>query len=153
MILKRKYLFVALFFFIAGACFYYFNFERHTHILSLDGGSIDLKHYKAPVWDPFPHTFKAIIDTDNPVQLTVRYSGTVELEETITGSSLEREWIVNPSEIIDVRLEYGEGVSGKVKTVLWCDSWTYIAIIFFSIGFLLLAFSVYKKVSAHMVLM
>jgi len=102
-------------------------------------------HYEAPIWDPFPHTFKVNIDTNNQVQVTVRYYGAVELEETIIGSSLEKEWIVNSGEIIDARLEYDDSASGEVKTVLWCDSWNYVALIFFSIGLLVLAFTIYKK--------
>jgi hypothetical protein len=148
MILTKKYLFVILFFFLAGAGLYYFNFERHTYILTQLGGSTDLVHYEAPVWDPFPHTLKVIIDTDDSVQIILQYSGAIELEETVTGSSLEKEWIVNPGEKIDARLEYNEGVSGEVKTVLWCDSWSYAALLLVMIGFLLLTFSVYKNVFA-----
>jgi hypothetical protein len=107
-------------------------------------GSIDLVHYQAPLWDPFPHTFRVILDTDGPVNVTVRYSGSLISKETISGSMLEQDWIVYPGEIIDARLDYAEGVSGKVKTILWCDSWTYTAYIFVIIGLLILAYSIYK---------
>ena len=134
---SRRYI-IAIIFILIGTGFYIFNYERHTHILSSSGGNSTLVHYEAPAWDPFPHTLKIVISADAPVMLTVKYSGVTNKEDTFSFQNEAQEWIIHPGEIIDITLEYLEGNSGAVKTVLWCDSWILIAIFFLLIGILVI---------------
>jgi hypothetical protein len=145
LIYLRKYLAISIFFFLIGAGIYTLNFEREIHLLSSSGGRIDLVHYKAPLWDPYPHTLKVNIDTDGPVFFTIRYTGAKDFKETVSDSFLEQEWIIYPGEVIDTYLEYSEDVSGEVKTVLWCDSWTYASYLFILLGFLTMTYYLYSN--------
>ncbi|MFQ5800180.1 MAG: hypothetical protein ACE5HH_00470 [Candidatus Hydrothermarchaeales archaeon] len=118
-----------------GAGTYFFNYERQSIELgNLQGSDKMILEYYAPKWDPFPHHVKISTEASTPVQVTAIISGGREKTETLLLQEGEKTIDVYPGETVQIKVENTSAVTGKVKTVLWCDSWNYAAALLLGAG-------------------
>jgi hypothetical protein len=123
---------------IFGAGFYIFNYERQSIQVENIVSKTKIIDYRAPTWDPLPHHVKVRTDSAGPIDLTVTISDANPKTETFKTSNGERTFHVQPGETIEIYVENPDSFSGTVKTVLWCDSWNYVAAILAIGGIVLL---------------
>jgi hypothetical protein len=130
---------------LGGAVVFVLNYETQTIDLTAEITSLVILEYEAPGWDPFPHYVRITVDTEDPVIVTSIVAGMNERTEIFHLHAGERTVTVYPNEILRIRVDNPGNTTGTIKTVLWCDSWIYAAVILTGIGVILLIGSVIVK--------
>jgi hypothetical protein len=130
--------FVGVLLLVFGMATYFFNYERQTLETSTITTIETILEYYAPLWDPLPHHVMISAETSSPVMFRVTLTGETAKTETFLLGAGETVIDVYPGETVSIEVENPAAVEGKIKTVLWCDSWNYAAGIFMVVGGLLL---------------
>ncbi len=125
---------------ILGAGFYIFNYERQS--VSVGGLNVETQiiDYYAPLWDPFPHHLRVNVEASEDIVVKKVMDRDTSTIETLSLKSDETTFHIYPGETIEVYLENRGAAQGRVKTVLWCDSWNYAAAVLLVLGLVLLRF-------------